>query len=52
MCSVSFMSMLLRFRQLLDLNELYQLKKPHLCNNSSVSFIRCSLCKEYLILFH
>ena len=28
MCSVSFMSMLLRFRQLLDLNELYQLKKP------------------------
>ena len=46
------MLMFLRFHQLLDVNELYQLKKPHLCNNSPVSFIRCSLCKEYLILFH
>ena len=47
------MLMSLRFRQLLDLNELYQLKKPHLCNNlAPVSLIRCSLCKEYLILFH
>ena len=35
-------TVLLRFRQLLDMYELYQLKKRLLCSNSPVSLIRCS----------